>query len=185
MACNVNTLPEKASEIWETEFIPNSCPYKAQLQLENVQNVRVFLRENVGSKIIGVGSVESSFLIQCCRCIQSYTDPDFPAILVFIECLTALEGPMWRTIRELGLSYHYSMHCDPEEGLMYFILKVQAILFKASHPVKAYEKAKEIMDGYVTGAVSFEIVQLESAISSVMFEVICQESVGNFAYEVT
>lgn len=32
-----------------------------------------------------------------------------------------------------------SMHCDPEQGLMYFIL------FKASHPVKAYEKAKEIM----------------------------------------
>lgn len=32
MACNVNTLPEKASEIWETEFIPNSCPYKTQLQ---------------------------------------------------------------------------------------------------------------------------------------------------------
>lgn len=32
-----------------------------------------------------------------------------------------------------------SMHCDVEQGLVYFIL------FKASHLVKAYEKAREIM----------------------------------------
>lgn len=31
------------------------------------------------------------------------------------------------------------MFCDPEQGLIYFIL------FKATHIVKAYEKAKEIM----------------------------------------
>ena len=32
-----------------------------------------------------------------------------------------------------------SMHCNVEQGLVYFIL------FKASHLVKAYEKAREIM----------------------------------------
>lgn len=136
------------------------------------------------------------------------------------------QGPMWRQIRGLGLSYHYrfniknmqfffafqmvfltnifriySMFCDPEQGLLYFIL------FKASHLVKAYEKAKEIMvrtrftdihslphfvtlifcsqDDYLSGNVPFEAVQLESAISSVIFEIIGQEEcVGDASFEV-
>ena len=51
-----------------------------------------YLREgDVKSKIVGVGSVESSFLVQCCRGIDSFTHPDFPPILVFMEYLIALE----------------------------------------------------------------------------------------------
>ncbi|CAB4004421.1 uncharacterized protein C05D11.1-like [Paramuricea clavata] len=175
---NVKNLPEKANEIWESGFVPGIPAAPAQ-HLLDLQNVSACLREgDVKSKIVGVGSVESSFLVQCCRGIDSFTHPDFAPILVFMEYMIALEGPMWRTIRGLGLSYHYSMFCDPEQGLIYFVL------FKASHLVKAYEKAQEIMNDYLSGNVPYDAVQLESAISSVIFEIIGQEeSVGDAAFE--
>ncbi|XP_028410939.1 uncharacterized protein C05D11.1-like [Dendronephthya gigantea] len=175
---NVNNLPANAHNIWESNFIPG-IPAAAAKQMVDLQHVSVYLRQDdIQSKIIGVGSVESSFLIQCCPGIHSFTHPDFAPIMVFMECLIALEGPMWRQIRGLGLSYHYSMFCDPGQGLIYFIL------FKASHLAKAYEKADEIMSDYLSGKVPFEAVQLESAISSVIFEIIGQEeSVGDAAFE--
>jgi len=57
--------------------------------------------------IVGVGSVESSFLIQWTKCLSDFDDPDFPAVLVFIQYLTQVEGPMWREIRGQGLSYDF------------------------------------------------------------------------------
>lgn len=42
-------------------------------------------------KIVGVGSVESAFLMQTCQGIDTYEHPDYPAMLVFIQYLCALE----------------------------------------------------------------------------------------------
>jgi len=63
---------------------------------------------NVGM-IIGVGSVESSYLKQCTPCVTDYSNPDIAAIMVYIQYLTQLEGPMWKQIRGQGLSYHYQL----------------------------------------------------------------------------
>ena len=41
--------------------------------------------------VAGVGGVESNFLVQSVPCIKSHDHPDYPAILVLIEYLTALE----------------------------------------------------------------------------------------------
>ncbi len=46
---------------------------------------------------------------------------------------------MWRQIRGMGLSYHYSMSASPESGKLTFVL------YKSSQLVRAYEVAMEIM----------------------------------------
>ncbi|XP_032814630.1 uncharacterized protein C05D11.1-like [Petromyzon marinus] len=120
--------------------------------------------------LIGVGSVESSYVMESTPCITDYTHPDLPAIMVFIEYLTALEGPMWRQLRGLGLAYHYSMLAVPSQGLLFFSL------YKSSHPVSAYKHAKEILDEFVLGATPWDPVILESSISSVIFEIIERET---------
>ncbi len=57
-----------------------------------VRKSSVFLSKNPGhGKIVGVGSVESSFLYQTTRCINSFDHPDLAPIMVFLECLTTLE----------------------------------------------------------------------------------------------
>ena len=57
-----------------------------------VQKSSSFLANNpVHGKIVGVGSVESSFLFQATRCIDSYDHPDLAPLMVFLECLTTLE----------------------------------------------------------------------------------------------
>jgi len=57
--------------------------------------------------VVGVGSVESSFLIQWTKFPLDFDDPDYPAVLVFTQCLTQMEGPMWRDIRGQGLAYNF------------------------------------------------------------------------------
>ena len=41
--------------------------------------------------IAGVSGIESNYLIQTVPCIKEYNHPDLAAIMVFSECLCALE----------------------------------------------------------------------------------------------
>jgi Zn-dependent M16 (insulinase) family peptidase len=114
--------------------------------------------------VVGVGGVESNFLVQSVPCVQSHDHPDYPAILVFIEYLTALEGPMWRQVRGQGLAYHYEMACLPSTGLL------SLRLYRATQVVQAYHVARTIVSDHVDGSVGLEQGQLEAAISGVIFE---------------
>lgn len=118
--------------------------------------------------VAGIGSIESSFLIQCAPCIASYTDPDYPALRVLIQYLTQLEGPMWKQIRGLGLSYSYSIILKPEAGLIYFVL------FKSASLVKAYKEGKAIVDNHLNGTTDWDSALMESACSSLMYNIIVQ-----------
>ncbi|OWF39921.1 uncharacterized protein C05D11.1-like [Mizuhopecten yessoensis] len=119
--------------------------------------------------IMGVGSVESSYLIQVVPSISSFMDADLPAVLVFIQYMTQCEGPMWRQIRGLGLSYHYGISVDAEKGLLKFLLA------RSTNITGAYKEGRNIVMGYVNGETRFSAVELESARSSLIFEIIEEE----------
>jgi Zn-dependent M16 (insulinase) family peptidase len=75
----------------------------------------------------------------------------------------------------MGLSYHYSLRCSPETGNLSFCL------YKSTQLVQAYSVAKEIVTNYVTGANRFDEVQLESAKSCVIYEIVEKEDTPSSA----
>ena len=116
--------------------------------------------------IAGVGAVESNYMQQVVSSIKSYSDPDYAPVIVAINYLTQLEGPMWKKIRGLGLSYHYNINLQITEGLMTFLL------FKSSHLAAAYQEAFNIVERHVNGQEEWEQSLLESARASLMYELI-------------
>lgn len=152
------------------EHVSKSAP-KGHLKYENVtvcKDVVQFLPEPK-STIVGVGSVESGYMYQWMKSIDSVKDPDLPALQVLLQYLTQLEGPLWRSIRGLGLSYHYFIQLNPSDGLIIFGLH------KSTQLVAAYDKCLEIVDQYLKGKEDFEDNLFESAKSSLIFELIKKE----------
>uniref|UniRef100_A0AAG5D1U2 Peptidase M16C associated domain-containing protein n=1 Tax=Anopheles atroparvus TaxID=41427 RepID=A0AAG5D1U2_ANOAO len=89
--------------------------------------------------VVGLGSVESAFLFRTCRSIIDFNDPDYVPLLLFLQYLTQLEGPLWRQIRGQGFAYGYNIVPRPNEGLLYFTL------YRASNVVAAFKEAESIM----------------------------------------
>lgn len=67
-----------------SSLVPSSLPPVPPLrELQSPAPIR--------TKIVGVGGVDSNFLVQICPCVSSHLHSDLPAIMVFIEYLCALE----------------------------------------------------------------------------------------------
>ncbi|KAK3859607.1 hypothetical protein Pcinc_034292 [Petrolisthes cinctipes] len=143
--------------------ILNIVPDSELLSQEDLGNTTGFLT--------GVGSVESAYLLQSTRCVTEHRDWDVPAILTAIQYLTQLEGPMWREIRGQGLAYSYSISLNPTQGLL--ILK----LARASQLTGAYREALNILNSHINGTTAWDDTLLESARSSLIFEIIEREAV--------
>lgn len=119
--------------------------------------------------ILPLGSVESNYMHQVIECpIDSHEHPMLPSMYVLINYLTQLEGPLWRQIRGNGLSYHYSISINPNEGMLYFLL------YKSTNLVGAYNKAVEIVKHHVSEE-DYQDSLLKSAKSSLIFELIKKE----------
>jgi len=121
------------------------------------------------SMVCAVASVESGFLLQSTPCVTDFDHADLPAIMVFNEYLTCLEGPFWKQIRGLGLSYSYSIMVDPHDGDLTFQL------FKSTNLAGAYEKARSIVTEYVSGETPLSQMMLDTAISTSIFAVVNRE----------
>ncbi|XP_069192343.1 uncharacterized protein C05D11.1 isoform X2 [Procambarus clarkii] len=141
----------------------NVIPDSELLSYENFDNVTGFLT--------GIGSVESAYLLQSTRCVTEHRDWDVPAILTAIQYLTQLEGPMWREIRGRGLAYSYSINLNPTQGLL--VLK----LARAAQLTGAYQEALTILNSHINGTTIWDKNLLESARSSLIFEIIEREAV--------
>uniref|UniRef100_A0A182JL08 Uncharacterized protein n=1 Tax=Anopheles atroparvus TaxID=41427 RepID=A0A182JL08_ANOAO len=120
--------------------------------------------------VVGLGSVESAFLFRTCRSIIDFNDPDYVPLLLFLQYLTQLEGPLWRQIRGQGFAYGYNIVPRPNEGLLYFTL------YRASNVVAAFKEAESIMEKQLNAYAEWDSTLLESARSSLIFEIIAREN---------
>lgn len=153
----VNFLPESAGVCSDKsrDFLKRTSDYV--LPVDVVEPKRV---------IVGIGSEESAYLYLSVPSIADYHNPDLPALMVLLQYLTQCEGPMWRQIRGLGFSYSYSMMINEESGLLYLVLG------RSVNLVEAYKAAQNIVMSYIKGESQFNEIELESARSSLIFEII-------------
>lgn len=89
--------------------------------------------------VVGLGCTESAYLYHTVSSITSFEDPNLPALLLFLQYLTQLEGALWRQIRGQGFAYSYDAVPRPNEGLLYFTL------YRCSNVVAAYKEAQTII----------------------------------------
>lgn len=128
--------------------------------------------------IVGLGCIESAFLYHATPSISSFTDPDLPALMLFLQYLTQLEGPLWRQIRGQGFAYGYNLMPRPNEGLLYFTL------YRATNVVAAYKETAAIVAAQLRPDAVWDETLLASAKSSLIFEIIEREkSVGNLVVQ--
>ncbi|XP_055703714.1 uncharacterized protein C05D11.1-like isoform X2 [Phlebotomus papatasi] len=134
------------------------------------------LADGTVGTVVGLGCVEGAFLIQAAPAIKDFMDPDLPALLLFLQYLTQLEGPLWRQIRGQGLVYGYSMVPRPHEGLLYLTF------YRTTNVMAAYKETKAIVERQIYDHGSLDESQprweptlLESARSSLIFELIDRE----------
>ncbi|XP_050697306.1 uncharacterized protein C05D11.1-like isoform X1 [Eriocheir sinensis] len=168
---SVSTDPFTA---WMTFLDANKTSPTKEKFLNVIPDSSMHSYEDLGAYtgyLSGVGSVESGYLLQATRSITEHRDWDLPPLLTAIQYLTQLEGPMWREIRGRGLAYSSNLYLNPAQGLL--ILK----LLRASQLTRAYKEALNILNSHINGTTAWENTLLESARSSLMFEVIEREAV--------
>lgn len=131
------------------------------------------LKNGVNGTVIGMGSVESAFLFHTVEAINNFLSPDLPALMLYLQYLTQLEGPLWKQIRGQGLAYGYTIAPKPNEGLLLLSL------YRASNVIAAFKETKRIIETQLQEGAWDENL-LESAKSSLIFEIIERErSIGN------
>ena len=159
------------SEVWKN-FLPMDQKTK-NFKLNIIPESKVRLVEdfqNITGFITGVGSVESAYLQQSTASISDYRHWDLPSLLVAIQYLTQLEGPMWKEIRGKGLAYSYRITLNANEGML------SLYLTRAAQLAGAYEEAQNILSNHINGSRAWEDDLLESAKSSLIYEVIDREA---------
>lgn len=90
----------------------------------------------VQGTVVGLGCIESAFLFHAAPSINDFMHPDLPALMLYLQYLTQLEGPLWRQIRGQGFAYGYNIIPRPNEGLLCLTL------YRATNVVAAFKEAK-------------------------------------------
>jgi len=174
MATDLGLLKDPMSP-W-LSFLPPHIPKKVVVPKPSPEHVLSLPPPS--HLLAGLGSCESAFLSRTTPCLTDPKSEDLPALMLAIQYLTQLEGPMWRQIRGAGLAYGYFMFPSTNKGQLFLTL------YKATHPLKAYEEAKRIVMSHMEGKESWDETLFESAKSSLIFELIEKEkSLGEVVQE--
>ncbi|XP_059607775.1 uncharacterized protein C05D11.1-like [Phlebotomus argentipes] len=162
---------------WAAIARPGDVSKLKQLKVINdwsLMDAEAALADGTVGTVVGLGCVEGAFLIQAAPAIRDFMDPELPALLLFLQYLSQLEGALWRQVRGQGLVYGYSLVPRPHEGLLYLTF------YRSTNVVAAYKETKAIVERQIRGDEGWDETLLESARSSLIFEMIDREkSIGD------
>ncbi|KAL4873223.1 hypothetical protein BDV12DRAFT_160626 [Aspergillus spectabilis] len=120
--------------------------------------------QNLGGEayIVPMPTIDSSFAYATARGLDSYNDPNLPALLVAITYMNAVEGPLWVAVRGKGLAYGTNFQYDINTGFVNFDV------YRSPNAHKAFESSKEIVKAHLSGEAPFDPLMFEGAISSIV-----------------
>ncbi|KAJ7225434.1 Metalloenzyme, LuxS/M16 peptidase-like protein [Mycena pura] len=116
--------------------------------------------------VMGLPTIESSYVTYSTKGIQGFTHPEYPAFRVALEVLNATESYLWRYIRGSGLAYGAYVALDVESGLLSFSL------YRSSNSMEAYTEASNLLKGLVDESIPLETTTLDAAKCTVVFGVV-------------
>ncbi|KAF3771027.1 hypothetical protein M406DRAFT_235927, partial [Cryphonectria parasitica EP155] len=116
----------------------------------------------IGSVIIPMTSLDSSYSVSTTQGLKSYNDSRVPAMLVAIGYLEAVEGPLWNAVRGSGLAYgtHFSRELD--WGFL------QYRVYRSPDASKALDISRETVEKIATGQVPLDRHLVEGAVSGIV-----------------
>jgi len=115
--------------------------------------------------VVTLPTIESSFVNHIGKGIQGFDHPDYPALRVAAEVLSATESYLWRYIRGSGLAYGAYVGVDVEAG------RVTFTLYRSSNSLEAYKQGAAVVRGLVDGSITLEDTTLDAAKSTIVFSV--------------
>ncbi|KAF7998270.1 hypothetical protein HCN44_009668 [Aphidius gifuensis] len=175
IASNVDKLSNQVTDLytpWDILKIGN-IEKKMLEVIPDWKLLKPYNEIKIKGSVLGLGCVDSAYSLQCAPCINDYKHQDLPTLLVCLQYLTQLEGPMWKQVRGQGLSYSYKIFASPNEGLIYLTF------FGATNIVGAYKETKKIIDSHLKEK-NWEKILYETAKASLIFQIVDREaSVGD------
>ncbi|KAJ3568798.1 hypothetical protein NP233_g5473 [Leucocoprinus birnbaumii] len=115
--------------------------------------------------VMKLPTIESTFVMHSTRVNTWYDDPEYTAMRVAIEILSATESYLWRYIRGSGLAYGAYVTLDVEAGLLSFSL------YRSSNSMAAFDEAAKVVRGLVDGTIELNQTDIDSAKSSMVYGV--------------
>ncbi|XP_034934378.1 uncharacterized protein C05D11.1-like [Chelonus insularis] len=175
LASNVDKLSSQISELYSPwDIIKFDDSEKSKLNVTpDWKLIKAINEIPIEGCVLSLGSAESSFLSHVGPCLSDFESSDLAPLLVCLQYLTQVEGPMWRQVRGQGLAYGCNIYAKPNEGLLYLTF------YASTDIVAAYKETKTIINNLITNN-SWEQLLYDSAKSSLIFEIVKREkSIGD------
>lgn len=179
VAGNIGKLDDPLGP-WARDFVPqhirSTLDYESGSVLRNLGEIKCSREYHTPQvhhpgegNVLGLAAIESSYLTQAYPGPTAWDDPDIPPLMVLNEYLTTMEGPFWKQLRGMGLSYSFAIRHKKEHGMLYFVL------FKSVSIPKAYQQAYTIVEKFIKKEMEFDKTSVAAAQSSAIFTVVSQE----------
>ncbi|KAI9460971.1 Metalloenzyme, LuxS/M16 peptidase-like protein [Lactarius psammicola] len=115
--------------------------------------------------VVTLPTIESSFVNHVGKGVQGFNHPDYPALRVASEVLSATESFLWRYIRGSGLAYGAYIGVDLEAGTVTFTL------YRSSNSLEAFKQGAVVVRGLVDGSIALDETALDAAKSTIVYGV--------------
>ncbi|KAK1835942.1 Metalloenzyme, LuxS/M16 peptidase-like protein [Podospora conica] len=119
----------------------------------------------IGSIIIPMTTLKSSYSVSTAVGLSSYSDPRLPAYLVALGYLEAVEGPLWNAVRGNGFAYGQGFSRGFNDGY------TQYRIYRSPDASKAIEASKVKIGQIASGEEELDRHLVEVAVSGIVLGV--------------